>query len=451
MQSYWLKSGVYTTADRMAGVLIGFGGVYILLRGLSKEEFGIWALFLTFASFIEMARSGMIQNGFIRYLTNANNTEQTIITTAALCLNLIISIVHASILYLVAPFLAKAWQYPDVIHILHIYALTTIVLVPLSHSLFILQANFCFKGIFWSNLIRQTLFLGYILIAFSINGDHSLIHLAWAQTAAAAIAALAALNFARKYLSLSKKEPYTWIKILFQYGKFTMGTNLLSMIYKTTDKLMLGFLATSTTVATYDLAIRINNLIEIPAQSMAAIAFPQSAHRNKTQGSHAVKQLYEKSVAMVLLFVLPTILIVEIFPQKIISIIAGQQYLDAAPTLRWMVLYGLFLPFSMQFGTTLDAIGKASLNFAVVSVCLMLSITLNYLFITKMGIMGAVWGTLIAMIVGFVGQQIILYKEINASVVSIAKYIVQYYQLFATKAIVACIQALPKSQTKKKT
>lgn len=60
LNARWFRAGFFTLADRFAGLVLAFGSLYCLLRLLSKEDFGTWALFLTVAAFIEVARNGLI-------------------------------------------------------------------------------------------------------------------------------------------------------------------------------------------------------------------------------------------------------------------------------------------------------------------------------------------------------------------------------------------------------
>ena len=64
--SYWLKSGSVTFLMGIITVLLGFGSFFILVRVLLKAEFGMWVLFLTTTSIVEVVRQSLIQNGFVK-------------------------------------------------------------------------------------------------------------------------------------------------------------------------------------------------------------------------------------------------------------------------------------------------------------------------------------------------------------------------------------------------
>ena len=64
-KGYWIRSGAYTILQRSSMLLFGVGSFMLLVRMLSKEDFGVWSLFLSVATLFEVARNGLIQNALI--------------------------------------------------------------------------------------------------------------------------------------------------------------------------------------------------------------------------------------------------------------------------------------------------------------------------------------------------------------------------------------------------
>ena len=75
MKNYWFKSAFYTIGERLLSLIFGFGSIYLLLRNLTKEDFGTWALFLTITTLVELARIGFIQSGLIKFLSVAKGED----------------------------------------------------------------------------------------------------------------------------------------------------------------------------------------------------------------------------------------------------------------------------------------------------------------------------------------------------------------------------------------
>ncbi|MGB1204742.1 MAG: flippase [Chitinophagales bacterium] len=429
MKNYWFKSAFYTIGERMLSLLFGFGSIYLLLRNLTKEDFGTWALFLTVSTLIEVARTGFIQSALIKFLSVAKGKEYAEMITASSILNIILSLCSVYFLLMTASSFSLIWHIPDLESMLYIYAITTILLFPFSQCNSIQQANLDFNGVFWSNLSRQAVLFFFIATLYFLNYKINIIHLAVYQLIAAFFGSLVAFILTKKYIFWSKNISWKKVKQLFDYGKYVFATNISVVLYKNIDRIMLGTLSVSA-VAIYDLAIRINNLMEVPVAAMASIVFPQTAQKMENDGKKGVKKIYENSVAAVLCLIMPAILIIELFPHQIIYFIAGKAYLDTVPILRITALYGFFVPFARQFGTVFDAIGKPQISFYFVVLGALLNLAFNYILIMKLGILGAAYATLITLFLIFLGHQTYLYKHLNVSLKQIFIQMFYFYVKF---------------------
>jgi len=166
-------------------------------------------------------------------------------------------------------------------------------------------------------------------------------------------------------------------------------------------------------VGVYDLAIKISNLVEVPTFSIASVVYPQSARKMVSEGKSAVKRLYEKSVGAILALILPFLAFIFVFAEWIIVLLGTDKFTESVPVLRITILFGLFIPFAVQFGTAMDSMGKPKMNFRLTMTMAFLNTGLNYLFISSMGLIGAAYGTLLAWFIVFVIGQIILYRMLD--------------------------------------
>ncbi len=427
--SYWLKSGFYTLSEKAASLLFGFGGFILLVRVLpGKETYGTWVLFLSIVSVIEVGRIGLLQNALVKYLSVENGDEAGRITTASFVLNgLLTALIVMGCLWL-SPLAAEQFEATELALLLKIYCFSTVALIPFYQFNYIQQANLDFKGIFWSNVTKGGILFFFILYLFIEKKEVHLTALAYTQVVAAIASSLVSWLFARRYARFSKNIDWAWVGRLFAYGKFVFGTNISAQLYKTVDKLLIGSLpgGGKAAVAVYDAAIRISNLTDVPTASMASMLFPQSS-RKMQEGNGAVKQLYEKAVGAILAFMLPCIVLVLLLADWLIFLTAGREYAEAANLLRITILFGLFLPYAVQFGTVLDSTGKPHINLFYTMFSLILTAGLNLLLIPKMGAMGAALGTLIAYAITFIAMQFYLHKTLKVNPLNPFLYMAEFY------------------------
>jgi lipopolysaccharide exporter len=427
--SYWLRSGFYTLSEKATSLLFGFGSAVLLFRNLTKEEFGTWVLFLTIVSILEVGRIGLLQNALIKYLATHEGEDAGEINTASLVLNILMTAGIVVVLLVLAGPLSVLMKAPGLAQLLRIYTITTALLVPFFQFNYIQQANLDFKGIFWSTATRGGILFSFVLFMFVQSEHISLTSLAVCQIASAGVASVIAWHFAKPYSRYARHIDWGWINKLFGFGKYVFGTNLSTQLFRNVDKLLLGSLPAGGTaaVALYDAAMRITNLMDVPTASMASILYPQSAKRME-EGKRAVKDLYEKAVGAILVFMFPCITGVLFFAEWIITIVAGPGYEEAANLLRITVFFGLFVPYAVQFGTVLDSIGKPRVNFYFTLMSLGLTALCNWIFISRYGVFGAATGTLTAYVITFVVMQFYLNKILKINPLNALVYMAGYYR-----------------------
>lgn len=414
-------------------MLLGLGSVYILFRVLSQEDFGAWVVFLTITSILEVSRAGLLQNALVKFLTTSEKEMYGQIASASVVLNGCVTIGSVLLLLLIAQPLATVFETPKLADLLQIYCLTTVALMPFFQFNYMQQANLSFRGIFFGQFTKQAVLFIFLLLAYSLHWSVNLHKLAYVQILGALLATAVSWFFGREFIFFSKTISWPWVRQLFHYGKFILGTNISTMLYKSVDKFMLGLVLPGggkVAIALYEAAIKVTNMTEVPTLSMASILFPQSARRQLEDGTSGLKILYEKAVGAVMAILLPAILIVLIFADWIIYFIAGPEYAAAAILLRLTILYGLFMPFAVQFGTVLDSTGQAQINFRFTLFGAVLNILSNLFFISKFGVIGAAYGTLLTYFIMFLFMQSFLHRHFG-----VQAYRAFYYSFYFYKKI----------------
>ena len=445
VKSYWLTSGLYTILQRGSVLIFNFGTTFCLTRMLGAEGFGVWTLFNIIGfNFIEVARSGLIQNALVRYLSIAHISDHPRIITASFILNLALTSLTILLLLFGSTFLSQALKTPELGNVLYFYIFTTLALIPYFQFQYIQQANLDFKGVFWGNFVRQGLFFIVVGSAFYFKHTLTLLNLVNLQTAVALAGAAVSYFFVRKFLKFSRHLDNEWIKRLFDYGKYVFITNLSATIFGAIDTLMLSALINKDdpsmrkgainvnnkqAVGLQGAALRITNMVEVPTNAMADIVFPQSARRMETQGKDAVRYLYEKSVGVIMALVVPAMAVIWLLPKLAVYVVAGPGYEDAAYILQITALYSVFVPFDRQSGSILDSIGKQKLNFYLTLFNAAVNIAANYLYIKVLnyGVIGASFGTMTTYILSFTIRQLILRHELGVSLLNVFKEAFKFY------------------------
>lgn len=423
----WIKPGLYTTLDKFSVVSLGFISFFLLTRVLTKTEFGVWVLFTGIVSILETLREGFVKQPFIAFLAAAKNQDRTNLGSAAFIINLIYSILVSLVLLALAYPLELFWGASPLGNLLRIYALSNLVFVPFSHFEYLQQARLDFKGIFLSHLIRSIVPTTFILFMASIKLEFSLNSLAIVSLVGNVIGTGTCIYFGFTYRHPLKKPTWTSVRYMLGFGKYSLGTNFGALTVRNMDSWMLGKMLSTESVAQYNPAIRISNLVEIPTLTIANLVFPKMAQSYDGSDYKASSELYERSLGVLLGIMIPIAFFMFFFSDWIVLIVAGKNYMESGYLLKITAFYVLFIPFGRQFGVLLDAVRKPKVNFYFVIGTAILNVVISYLFIARWGIAGAAFGTLITYVIRFIFQQVILYKVFGIFTSRIFPNVLRFY------------------------
>jgi len=300
---------------------------------------------------------------------------------------------------------------------------------------FIQNANQNFKGILIANIIYGVSNFSMVVTYWFLYESIVLNHLIFIQCISSVLAVL--------YVTVTAKSMFTfgkltkkWLGELFHYGKYVFGTNFSSMLLNKMDIIMIGYFITPIAVATYNVASRMNNYIEVPMNSIASIVFPKISERYKAEGVDAVRYLYERSTGLMLALIIPAVLGVVIFAEPIVLILAGREYLDAVPVLTILTCMAIVKPWGRLFGITLDATGNPKINFRMLLLSLIINVITNLILIPLFGMIGAAWATFLSVVVTIGIGQVVVYRMFKVKFYHAFIYMFRFYKDWFVKALI---------------
>jgi lipopolysaccharide exporter len=433
--NYWLKSGFINILQNFSGTLINVATFFILIRLLNKNDYGVWGIYMQTITILEIIRSGLIQSAMIKFMSGSDKSEHNNIFSASLTISGTLTIACILFNFLFASYLARILKAPALEPMMYLYNVVFLFSGFLTQLNCIEQANFKYTGVFASSLVRSSILFIFILVNFLFGLTTNLLFLVYVQIASVLVSVGVAWYFTRQYIHFAYRYSKDWIKKIFHYGKYAFATSLSSILSGTIDQWMLAGMISPAASGSFNIAVKVVNLIDIPTNAVATIVFPQSAKRIETEGKSAIKYLYEKSVGTILAMVIPALIFIYIFDGYIIEILAGNKYADTVPILNITLLYCVLGPFGRQFGVIIDSIGKTRITFIIVIVNTVVILVLNYFFIRKFGTIGAAYATLIANIFGFCVAQYILWKELRVNPLNAFIYAYRFYPELINKYI----------------
>jgi len=428
IKKYWLPNGVYSFLINVVLFISGFAGFVLLVRFYNKSEFGAWALYLAVTSFVDVARAGFVTNALVRYAsTQESKSEYSKVLSGSLFLHILFTLILMMFIYLIAPFVGKIYSSYEFYRLLIYYPIYAICQIPFLYLSAIEQANLSFRNQYYSNLLRNTLFIGMIAYIVFSKIHFPVYYLPLLQSISVTAGGFYLFFASRKSISISKKIDFKWLAKLIDFGKFVFGGNVVSILFTNIDQILLGYFYNTKIVATYNTAMRIGNFSDIPMTSVASIVYPKSGQRLQTIGIKGLRHLYERSVGLILAFVIPALIFLIIFIEPIVRFIATEAYLDAIPAIYFILLFSLFKPFIKYFGIAVEALEKPHYNFNLMMTLLLLNLILDLFLIPKFHLIGAALGSLISLVTGAIVSLLILNKLLDVRLSRIFRYTFSSY------------------------
>src|SRR5690606_38866155 len=345
-------------------------------------------------------RNGLTQEAVIRYYSAGSEDDKRKITTSVIYITLCTTLLISIVLLFFAPALSRSWDSPVMTKMFYFFLITFFISGILNVLSCIEQASLSFTGILYSNILRQFIVFIYPFYCFLTGTEAKLIFLVYVSIISVIAATIVMYAHARKHLLFAKKADFLFVRKILKFGVFTFGITISAVLATSIDQMMLGWLLSTAASGVFNVAIRITNMTDIPSNAMATIVYPQLSKRISSEGTGSAKYLYEKSVGVILAILVPTAVFLYLFSEPILHLIASEKYDESLPLLKITLIACLLGPFGRQAGTIFNSAGMARLNFMLVIITAALTIGTNFFFISKYGVMGAAYATLLSALSG---------------------------------------------------
>ena len=360
-------------AGNLSTALAGLFSYMILLRMLSIHDFGIWMLFITPASLIDMLRFGITREALVRYLSGCSPEDKKYYLGSAWVVGLLILTGITAILWSI--FLVLPGHITSSGYSLFFiwYPLLGLVTLPWNYAWSVFQAEVDFGKILWIRFFNLCSFLLIILIAYLfVKIDVSkVVFIYIATNLATSLFCLfkkwTGLEFFR-HISKSK------VMDILKYGRYSMATRIGSGLLKGADSLIISFSAFMgpASVALYAIPLKYIEFIEIPLLSFATTAFPKFSKMSMENNIAGFKKVFYNYTGPLVYFFILIALVSLVLNKYFILFLGGQKYLTTSPELTYVlmifIIYGLLMPLDRFAGVALDSLNRPDKNFQKVAI-----------------------------------------------------------------------------------
>jgi len=232
------------------------------------------------------------------------------------------------------------------------------------------------------------------------------------------------LSFSIFLYLLYKKFPFfrkkpTWDKTLFvkfkNYSLYLFSSTLGTLILNQTDIMLIIYFLGFSQVAFYSTAFLLVQTVVGIFGSVLVIILPILIDTYEKKKITVLNNIINTFYSIIIFFILPALLVFSLFPEQLLSLLFGEEYVGASGVLRIFSLFLIFNIVSQYNLVFLNSFGMAKRIMIIIWPVAIMNLVLDIFFIQKMGIIGVAIITTTGWIIITILTLKILIKECNLS------------------------------------
>lgn len=354
-------------AGNLSFAFFGFLSFIVLTRSLSQESFGLYVLYATTGTFIDLFRFGLTRNALVRFLSGAEGKERIQFLGANVLIGAVLVALISVLIYLILAIFPDQISKSDFRYFFYFYPMLAFSNLFWNNALSVLQSWQAFGRIMLLRTVNILSFLVFLFInVFWLKMD--VVAIIWANVGSNLLSSIYSFIMGwdgTKFIFQTTREK---VMQIINYGKFSVGTMLGSSLLRSADTFLLGLAPFfgAVGVAQYVIPLKLTELLEIPLRSFMATAFPKLSKCSIQNNMQEWKDTFYSYGGAITIMFIPFTILLFIFAQPIVQLLGGDQYTDSIDTLtlifRVFTVYGLILPLDRISGVALDSINMPDKN-----------------------------------------------------------------------------------------
>ncbi len=382
---------IFTVLAGLAGYLFRV----ILARQLSTVEFGLFFAIFTFYWLLEYFRSWGLASALAKFIPEflAKNEHLKIDNAFKLVtgFHLVTGILLGIFFFFTAGFFARHYFHNQTaVLAIQVFAVAFVMRGVKDDLRLFFQG---FQDMFWYAVIYflENSFLLLVVLPLLLVTKTALAPVLAYVIVFTLITILSAFVMLRKRNPFKTKFSYSprLVRQLWSYGFALMLGGLASMVYLYTDTLILTYFRSLSEVGVYGATVTIGMTLTFLTTPLVAVLYPMMSELWAGKKRSLLRENHNRASTYMLAIVLLPALVVFAFPEPILRLLFGEEYVAGAFTLRILILATLFLVLATFQLNTLNATGHAKVARNLGVAVALLNLVANLLFIPSYGMVAA--------------------------------------------------------------
>ena len=388
--------------------IVGAGLTYLvrifLSRNLTAEQFGLFYSVSALIGIIGLFRHFGSEQSLTKHISSFFAKKQFGKASRAVfsifSFQLVLGIILFIMVFILSDVLAlQYFNNPLASIVLKVIAISYIFNSIKSKS--VLRGAGKIKYISFSEPARNFLFLtlSLVLIGFGVGG------VALARILAGGFVAVFFFVLMLKKTPINISE-FKWdkgiFKKLFLFGLPIFASGIGNKLINHTDTLSITFFRSLEEVGFYEVAFPTARLVRFFSMALGMVLLPTFSEMWAKKEKKTLSKTLSLILKYTLMISIPFVLVFISFPEVIIRVMFGAEYLQAATALQILALSSLATVFMGIFTNTFVSVGRPKFTTKVISVVAVLNVILNVSLVPVFGIVGAAVATGVSYFIGLI-------------------------------------------------
>jgi stage V sporulation protein B len=388
----------------LVGTVVNMGVSFLLrmflARWLGAADLGLYTMIITIQEIAALIASIGIGIALVKFVAEWINDKKQLyrVTSSSFLNTMLLNIAGSVLLFFLSGLIASLFKMPELVNLLKIlaFALPLLGFLETAYGLF----NGLREMKAWTFLMvfRSILMAIFTIVpvwlGFGIRGA-----VVGIGIAALGTSIWAALRM-RKLIRWDLGDYLYYTKRVISFGGWALCGNLISILSKQIDIMMVGYFLVATQVGYYSTALTLSQFFALIPMAIQRIIFP-AASTYFSQAKHgAVTDMIDKSMKYATCVLLPVALGVGFYSRQIITLAFGSEFHPAViPLCILLVARVITGGTATTAAPLLGAAGRPELNLIPNSIAVVTIVGLSILFIPSYGITGAAVATALTLLV----------------------------------------------------
>jgi len=418
---------------------------YIIYK-IGLEKFGVWAISSSIVGFLGLFNLGT-SNTYTKYIAEHCATPDVIkinqTVNTGLVINILLGLCMSLVLFFVTPIINFFKFNPAYFNEVYFVVFVSIVIfiVVFISGVF----NSIIEGMQRIDITNK---INIFISVLNAVGVIIVLQYGWGlkglvvNSGIIIVIAIIIRIICSRYLFPSLKLSIGFVKLdsfkkIISYGSKIQVSRIANFVNGQVDKIFLGHFLSVLVVGYYDIGAKLTRLARQILLAMYPAIMPAASELNNTKDQKRLHLLYMRGSKYLSIITIPLLLFVFTTAPIIISSWMGKGYNASVTVIRFLIV-GFCVNALTGIGTSIArGIGKPEIETRYTTLVAFSNITLSLILIIKIGLIGALIGTSVSLVIFSVYFMLIFHKKIiKESYVEFAKKI--YYKPFFI-SLILCI------------